>query len=128
MDNPTRDAEIALGYLQGKSAARLGRDFKLSVPQIRRILAAQKVTRGEPISESENQRIVDTMHAKIGQRLYAYRWKRELEPGIVADLMGWSVKKLRSVEKGHSVLTLIDLAEVAQYMGTQMSDLTKGLE
>lgn len=128
MDNTTRDDEIVLGYLQGSSAAKLGRIHKLSVPTIRKILQDRKVTRKECITSSETSKVIDPLHIKVGQRLYHARFKRNVERLVAADLLGWSAKKLNNVEKGHAVLTLIDLAEISKYMETTISELTRGLE
>src|SRR6185312_3106519 len=100
VDNQVRDAEIALGYLQGESVPKLCRKYKLSSPRIWSILREQRVSRKEVISEAETCRIVDTAHAKIGHRVYVYRSRKNLPAVEVAEHMGWSVKKLRNIEHG----------------------------
>ena len=127
MDNQERDAEIALGYLQGATAAKLGRKYKLSVPQIRKILAEQKVTRKDVIVEAETSKAIDPMHVRLGLRIYNYRFKKGVATSIAAQLIGWSARKLRSIEQGQTVVSLMDLMEVARFMQTTPPELMRGL-
>lgn len=128
MDNQERDSEIALGYLQNASAPQLARKHKLSIPQIRRILKEQKVCRGGVIVQSETSKAIDPTHIRLGLRLYNYRFRKCVDVSIAAQLIGWSARKLRSIEQGKTVVTVIDLQEMATYMQTTPSELMKGLE
>lgn len=128
MDNQERDAEIVQGYLKGKKAAALARDHRLSTAQIWKILERNGAKREDVVSEAESSKVIDPDHIRLGNKLYNYRFGRLLETAIAADRMGWSAKKLRNIEQGHSVITVPDLKDMARFMETTMSDLMKGLE
>ena len=129
MENDERDAQIALGYLRGDTATKLSRDHNLSVPSIRRILKDRGVSRGgDVVSQAESSKVIGHVHARLGHRLYNYRFRKNLDARIASDLINWSSKKLRSVEQGHSDITLTDLTDMAQYMGMSLADLVQGLD
>lgn len=128
MDNQQRDSDIALGYLAGQSAAKLGREYRLSVVQVRRILSAKKISRGEDIvKQDEGSKVINPLHRKLGHKLYTFRFMKNLETLEAAEEMGWSAKRLKNVEQGYKLLTLIDLVEMAQFMDTPLTELLKGL-
>ena len=127
MDNQERDAAIALGYSQGKTAAKLAGHYRLSIPQVRKILAQKEVTRTDT-TRVERSKVIDEDHARLGLRLYNYRYNKKLPPTILAELMGWSVKKLRNIEQGYSVLNMLDLKDMAKCMGMSLLELMRGIE
>lgn len=133
MDNTARDLDIAKLYAgttseAGWSAAKLASKFGLSVPQIRRILAEQE-TKRNPLAPkpTADQKMVDAIHRTVGNRLYAYRFAKLNDTTQAADALGWSAKKLRSIEQGLSEISLSDLQDMAEYMKISISDLTRNL-
>lgn len=133
MDNAERDSAIASDYAGGPvtaglSASKLASKYGLSVPQIRRILSSKEAKRhpNAPKPTAEDK-VIDEAHQKLGNRLYAYRFKIMNDTGQAAELLGWSVKKLRGIEQGISEITLADLQDMAEYMKTSISELTRNL-
>lgn len=133
MDNTARDQEIAKLYAGGPvtaglTAPKLAVKFGLSVPQIRRILAIQDAKRHPDAPKpTAEDRVIDPAHLKLGNRLYAYRFQILNDPGQAAEALGWSVKKLRGIEQGFSEISLSDLQDMAEYMKTSISELTRNL-
>lgn len=112
----------------GLSAAKLSSKFGISVPQVRRILASLDVKKNPDAPKpSEDEKVVSDGHRILGNRLYGYRFGILNDATQAADALGWSVKKLRGVEKGHSELTLSDLQDMSEYMKISMSELTRNL-
>lgn len=128
MEANERDEQIALEYLRGDPASTIHRRHGLSISHVRKILRKQKAVRGDVITQSETEKVVDPAHQKLGLILYHYRFKKGLDCGLAADLMGWTSKKLRNVENGHSVLTLFDLTDMANYLEVSLGDLIKRIE
>ncbi len=133
MDNTARDQEIATLYagglnVPGLPAAKLATKFGLSVPQIRRILAEKDAKRSPDAPKpTAADKVIDPIHLKLGNRLYAYRFQLLNDTSQAAEAMGWSVKKLRGVEQGVSEISLNDLQDMAEYMKTSISELTRNL-
>lgn len=126
-DNEERDAKIVAAYEGGLSASRVAREFRLSISYTRAILAKCKAVKGPAMPRPQSERIIDQAHQKFGARLYGYRFRKTNDAQQTADLLGWSVKKLRGVEKGVSILTLEELQDVAAYMELSLSELMKDL-
>jgi hypothetical protein len=133
MDNTERDREIANLYAGSPTtaplaASKLAVKFGLSVPTIRRILAEQQAKRHPDAPKpSGDERVIDEAHRKLGGRLYGYRFNKLNDPSQAANALGWSVKKLRSIEQGHSEISLSDMQDMAEYMKISISDLTRNL-
>ena len=133
MDNAERDKAIASDFaggpgVAGLSASKIGKKHGLSVPQVRRILASQQAKRHPDAPKpTAEDRVIDESHQKLGNRLYAYRFKILNDTGQAAESLGWSVKKLRGIEQGVSEITLADLQDMAEYMQTSISELTRNL-
>jgi hypothetical protein len=133
MDNSARDQEIAKLYAGGPttaglSAPKIATKFGLSVPQIRRILSDQDAKRSPDAPKpSTEDRVIDPIHLKLGNRLYAHRFQALNDTSQAAEAMGWSVKKLRGIEQGMSEISLSDLQDMAEYMKTSISELTRNL-
>lgn len=110
------------------SASKLAMKFGLSIPQIRRILASQKAVKNPDAPKpSAEDKVIDEHHRKLGNRLYAYRFQALNDAVQASDALGWSAKKLRGIEQGHSEITLSDLQDMAEYMKTSISELTRNL-
>lgn len=127
MDNTERDQQIALRYSEGRPASRLATDFKLSIPHIRRIIAEQGAVKGARAKLTDDEKVIDPRYLKMGNRIYAYRFGKLQDVHQVADILGWSVKKLRSIEQGRTAITMLDLFDLAKYMNITLSELTKDL-
>lgn len=131
MDNSARDLEIAALYAGGPGtaaipASKLAQKFGLSVPQIRRIVAEVVKCPSAPKPTSE-EKVLSSYHIKLGNRLYAYRFALPNDSTQASNELGWSVKKLRSIEQGRSEITVSDLKAMAEYMRTTISILTENL-
>ncbi|KAK1583690.1 hypothetical protein Q3G72_026136 [Acer saccharum] len=112
----------------GLPASKLAVKFGISVPQIRRILSDQKaVKHPEAPKPSSDDKVVDDAHRKLGNRLYFYRVTLLNDTIQAGESLGWSAKKLRSIEQGHSEISLADLQDMAEYMKTSISELTRDL-
>lgn len=127
LDNDERDNEIVAAYAKGETASKIASTRKLSLSRVRAILSSRKAVKGPAMPKSQLDRVIDTVHLRIGNRLYAYRFKRMHDVQRGADFLGWSVKKLRVVETGSSVLTLQELQDIAKYMAVSLSDLMKDI-
>lgn len=128
MDNTQRDTQIAAEYMRGVTVPKLAIDFGLSIPTINRLLAAQDVDRSKRLKSTNVDKAIDHTHEIVGQRLYNYRSFTVFEDRIKgAENLGWSAKRLAQIEKGHSVLTLIELNDIALYMQLTLSQLLEDL-
>lgn len=133
MDNAERDQDIAKLYAGGPttaglSASKLATKFGISVPQVRRILASQEVKRHPDAPKPTNEdKVIHTSHLKIGNRLYAFRFQKLNDVVQGAEALGWSVRKLRSIEQGFSEITLSDLQDMSEYMNLSISEITGNL-
>ena len=133
MEQSERDKEIASLYAgtpaqAGLSASKLALKFGLSVPTIRRILADQDAKRHPQAPKpGPADKVIDEVHRRLGNRLYAHRFGKLNDASQTATALGWSVKKLRQIEQGHSEISLSDLQDMAEYMKTSISELTRNL-
>jgi hypothetical protein len=133
MDNADRDQEIAKLYAGGPGVAglpapKLATKFGISIPQVRRILASLKVEKHpEAPKPTVEDKVIDPAHLKLGNRLYAYRFNLLNDTTQAAEALGWSIRKLRGIEQGFSEISLSDLQDMAEYMKTSVSELTRNL-
>lgn len=133
MNHAERDQEIGKLFaggpgVSGLPASKLATKFGISVPQVRRILAGQEAKRHpEAPKPTTEDKVIDDAHRKIGNRLYGFRFQRLDDTGRASEVLGWSVRKLRSIEQGHSEITLSDLQDIAEYMNLSLSELTGNL-
>lgn len=125
MDNTERDQGIAQKYSKGRPASRLSIEFGLSVPHVRRILKEQGAVAGKREGRMEEDKIINPLHAKLGMRLYNFRFNKMNDVSMASDLLGWSVRKLRGIEQGKTLLTLTDIEAVAGYMQLSIGELMK---
>lgn len=133
MDNAERDLEIVKMYAGSATqpsmpASKLSTKFGLSIPTVRRILAEHKAVKDKDAPKpTPDDKVIDPLHRKLGNKLYHYRFKLLRDPAQAADALGWSVKKLRGIEQGTSEITLCDLQDMAEYMQTSISEMTGNL-
>lgn len=127
LDNDERDDEIVAAYQKGETASKIARDMKLSISRVRAILSSRNAVKGPAMPKSQLDKVVDPAHQRIGNRLYAYRFRKMHDVQRGAEFLGWSVKKLRGVELGSSVLNLQELQDISKYMDISLSDLMKDI-
>ncbi len=123
MDSAERDSLIAEDYAKGTlSAQKLAINYNLSVPTIRRIIAAKGLKKGTPLMGEVGFKILDETHRVLGMKLYFHRTIKKFQDTVKAgDELGWSSKKLRNIEQGYSLLTILDLQAMANYLNTSLS-------
>lgn len=129
MSTEERDQQIAEQYRRGRPASRIAKDIGLSVSQVRKILSDNKVTKDPALAKRSppEDKVIDENHRKLGNRLYAFRFAQLKDTRQASKILGWSVRKLRGIEQGHSPIDLSDLKAMAEYMKTSISDLTRNL-
>lgn len=127
-----RDQQIAGLYTSGRSAPSLARDFALSVPTIRAIVAAAGVKRERKSEETpaaktkKLRRSLSRVHERLGEALASYRalelkqTRRE-----AAERLGWTAHKVAAIEGGHYDATLSDLMDLIAYMKRPIEELIK---
>lgn len=128
MASAERDAQIAEDY-KSLSASKVAAKYGLSVPTVNRIVKQAGVTKGHANLNVEEDKVVDTQHRILGQRLYLYRQAKRGHDTMKAcqEIGIWSVKKLRNIEQGFTVLTLPDLMAMATYMGLPLTQLLENI-
>lgn len=118
-----RDRQIAEDYLT-HSAASLAIKYRLSLPQIKRIIAAQGVKKEKGPVLSNEDKVIDENHRLIGLKLYFHRVTVKAQSTQQAsDSLRWSIKKIRNIEQGFTELTLNDLITIAEYLGITLPKL-----
>ncbi len=119
-----RDALIAEEYAT-LSAPKLAAKYRLSIPQIRRIVAEAGPTT-KKIQLGTEGKVIDENHRIIGMKLYFHRVTIKLqgtEDG--SKSLEWSMKKMRNIEQGFTSLTLDDLLTIAKYLGISLPTLVE---
>lgn len=127
MTSAERDTQIAEDY-KSLSASKVAAKHGLSIPQVNRIIKAAGVVKGHS-TVAPLDKIIDDNHRLLGQRLYMHRNTVKCQDTLRASetMGGWSVKKLRNIEQGFSVLTLPDLKAIATYMGLPLTKLLENI-
>lgn len=121
MPNTNRDKYLCQDYRDGKDINELARSYGISERRVAQILRKQGVTlRARSLTEKKP---LSAEHARIGMHLYNYRFDRGIEPYEASLQIGWSMLKLRKVEKGVSELELLDLLDIAAYSGVELGEL-----
>lgn len=118
-----RDKLIVQDYRDGKEIHELRRIWGLSERRISQILRAQGVTR-RPRRMGEKQAL-SRVHARIGLALYEYRTDNGVELFEAANDLEKSAIFIRKVEKGTTAIELLDLIDIAGYIGRELPDLIK---
>ncbi len=128
MTSAERDAQIAEDY-KSLSASKVAAKWGLSLPHVNRIVKAAGVVKGHSVSMNAEDKIIDDTHRILGQRLYYHRNTVKCQHTVLAaqNIGGWSVKKLRNIEQGLTVLTLPDLKAIAAYMGLPLTKLLENI-
>lgn len=129
MSQAERDAKIVAEYAS-LSASKLAAKYGISVPQIYRIVkeAGGKKAESQTPLDNNNSKVIDDNHRKIGMKLYFHRTTKKFQETDKASVeLNWSVRKLRSIEQGFSVLNLIELITIAEYLGISVSSLLENI-
>lgn len=121
MNTTHRDSYLCQDYLDGKEINELARSYGISERRVSQILYQNDITR-RPRAASEKKPL-SAEHARLGLHLYTHRFERGVEVYDAANELGWSVIKLRKVEKGTTEVELLDLLDIAAYTGVQIGEL-----
>lgn len=113
-----RDSRIIEAYIGGCTASELSRLFGLSEPRIRQIVSGIKKER-----RPATYRPISDVHKRLGLKVYDYRFDRNIKADLVAKKLGWSLSKLRQLEKGLVDPTLLDLQDITTFMNINIGDL-----
>lgn len=127
MTSAERDAQIAEDY-KSLSASRVAAKYNLSIPQVRRIAKAAGIEKGPATLVLLESKVIDEDHRVLGLKLYFFRQKAGQDTLAGAEALGgWSIRKLRSIEQGLTVLNLMDLKAIANYMGIPLTKLIENI-
>ncbi|HIH2748238.1 TPA: hypothetical protein ACYLN4_004004 [Burkholderia lata] len=133
MTKEERDQQIADLYVDGKSASALARDFALSVPSIRAIIAAKgvKASQRKKVENAEHpgqpvRRTLGRTHERLGETL-AFSRAIELKHTRkeASERLGWTVHKVAAVETGRYEVTLTDLMDLSGYTKKHVGELIR---
>lgn len=124
MNTAERDRCIREDYVQDrKEVQELARAYGLTTRRIQQIIVAgniplRKPRRGVPVSSG---------HERIGRLLYNYRFDRGISNLDAARDLGWSIIRLRNVERGLADITVTELIDISAYIGRSAAELCKEL-
>jgi len=119
-----RDLTICQDARDGKTASEIARAYGLSPRRVQQILRERNV-RNTRIRATGHISMspISRVHAKIGQGVYDFRFHRHQRLTDAAEQIGWSAIKFRRVEQGLHDLTLLDMQDLADYLGTSPIEL-----
>ncbi|NOD70158.1 hypothetical protein [Ruegeria sp. HKCCD7303] len=121
MKTTERDTYICQDYSDGKEISELARSYGISDRRVAQILRANEVQLRPRTTEEKKP--LSPLHVRLGMHLYNYRFNRGLEPYDAATEMGWSMLKVRKVEKGVTELELLELIDIAKYTQTTLDEI-----
>lgn len=121
MQNTSRDSCICADYRSGSTTGELAREHGLSETRINQILRSHRVDRRPKFSDAAKVR--SSFHARIGEKVYDHRFGLEQDVYDAATAIGISAIKLRKIEKGVCELELLDLLDLAAYIGVEVGEL-----
>lgn len=121
MNTNERDAFLCQDYQEGMEINELARSYGLSERRVSQILRANNIVRRPRVAADKKP--LSAEHARIGLHLHKYRFERNLDPHTAATELGWSVIKLRKVEKGTTEVELLDLLDIAAYTEVNIGKL-----
>lgn len=116
-----RDSFLCQDYGDGREIHELARSYGISERRVSQILKANEITRRP--RASTDKKPLSAEHARIGLHLHKHRFERNLDPHTAANELGWSVIKLRKVEKGTTEVELLDLLDIAAYTEVDVGKL-----
>ena len=119
-----RDNYIIEEYLSGKDTREIARTYQLTNRRVLQILKDQGVElRPRNVERKFNMTPVSGAHEAIGRMLIEHRYDRDLTQHDVANRLAWPVSKLRKVEQGVAELELLDLQDIAAYLGKPFTEV-----
>ena len=118
----TRNEYIREDHKDGKDIGQIAREHGLSTRRIQQILKEMGI-RNTRLKSSTEANPISKLHAKIGIRTYNHRYDKFISVSDAAKMIGWSVQKLRRVEKGFVDITLLDMKDLALYLGVDPTEL-----
>jgi DNA-binding XRE family transcriptional regulator len=119
----SREKEICRMRVELKySAQRIANQLGVSLPIVTMVLEENDLMHIKSVRAS---RPLSPQHAMIGEKLSYHRLlvEKDLEPAKAATKIGFSTHRLTAIERGVTEITLIDLAKIAKYCGTQIQNL-----
>ena len=121
MNMQSRNHGILQDYNEGMDVSQLSRSYGIGERRILQILESEgaKIRPRQPGQATT----ISQRHVKIGLHLYEYRISEGLDPTEAAEKLGWSMIKMRKVEKGASTLELLDLIDISAYTKTPIEEL-----
>lgn len=108
-----RDDYLCQDYVSGTEIHELSRSYGISERRVSQILREHGVPRRARLGFEKKP--LSAEHARIGLHLHKFRFSRHRDPHTAANELGWSVIKLRKVEKGTTDVELLDLLDIAAY-------------
>jgi len=116
-----RDQYICDDYTTGKEVHELSRAYGISERRVGQILQANGITR-RPRSLIAKASL-SQVHTRVGLHLYTFRFNKGIGPHDAANDLGWTVIKLRKIEKGTTEVELLDLLDIAAYTETRLMEI-----
>ena len=127
-DSAERDKVLVEAFSAGVTPVELGERQGLSTRRVRQILVANNAEAPKAIlPKTLEDRIIDPAHQRIGVRLYGFRTRNSKDAQQTADILVWSVKKLRGIERGTTSIDLVDLQVISKFMNLSLCELLKDL-
>lgn len=118
-----RDLRIKVEYLVDKQEiAALARLHGMSEKRITQILQEQGVTLRKRTRDNTH-RPISRLHERIGLRLYDFRVENEISLDTASIDLQMSKIRLRRIEKGEQILDILDVQNIAAYLGTSVTKL-----
>lgn len=117
----SRNEYVCQDYADGMEINELARTYGVSERRISQILVEHRVPRRP--KNPVDKKPVSAQHVRLGLYLYNFRFDRGTEPHEAANALGWSVIKLRKIEKGVTSVELLDLFDIAAYTETSYGEL-----
>ena len=110
--------------LDRRSTTELARMYGMTERRVRQILEEQDVRINQKSRiKSDTSQPISKLHIRIGQRLYDYRFTEGFELEEVSLSLNMTKVRIRKIEKGEQELELMDLQNIARYLGMTVSQL-----
>lgn len=120
-----RDDLLVEDYESGRPVPEISRIHGVSVRRIYQILNQRGISRGRNTRYVEKP--LSRCHESIGRRIYDHYFiTLDLTRKDAAKQLGWTIAKLKAVEKGYRNLDLFDLQDIAAWMKIHEGDLFDG--
>lgn len=121
-----RDRDICQEYLEGKEIQELARTYGVGDRRISQILTAAEIKRRSP--RGRERKPLSRVHVRVGLKLYQHREDRQLQCTEVGNDLEMSAIRVRKIEKGLAPVELLDLQNLAAYLGVSIQELLEEQE